>query len=70
MNSKKLKIKLLEKEKSLEELANYIGCNIVTLYRKLNGESDFSRNEVQLIAIFLELSSAEVNSIFFDDKLA
>lgn len=70
MNVKKLKIKMLEMDKTLDELAAYIGCNIVTLYRKLNGESDFSRSEVQLIAIFLSLSSSDVNSIFFDDKLA
>ena len=70
MNSKKLKIKLLELDKSLDELAAYIGCNIATLYRKLNGESDFSRSEVQLIAAFLSLSASDVNSIFFDDKLA
>lgn len=70
MNSKKLKIKLLEQDKTLEELANYIGCNITTLYRKLNGDSDFSRTEVQLIAAFLSLSASDVNSIFFDEKLA
>ena len=70
MNSKKLKIKLLEKDKNLEDLALYIGCNIATIYRKLNGESDFSRNEIQQIAVFLSLSSSDVNSIFFDDKLA
>lgn len=70
MNSKKLRIKLLEKDKTLEDLANYIGCNITTLYRKLNGGSDFSRAEVQLIAAFLDLSALEVNTIFFDEKLA
>lgn len=70
MNSKKLKIKLLENDKTLDDLANYIGCNIVTLYRKLNGESDFLRSEVQLIATFLSLSAADVNAIFFDEKLA
>jgi transcriptional regulator with XRE-family HTH domain len=70
MNSKKLKIKLFEQDKTLEELANYIGCNITTLYRKLNGDSDFSRSEVQLIAAFLSLSASDVNTIFFDEKLA
>ena len=70
MNSKKLKIKLLEQDKTLEDLANYIGCNITTLYRKLNGDSDFSRTEVQLIAAFLSLSASDVNTIFFDEKLA
>lgn len=70
MNSKKLKIKLLEQDRTLEDLANYIGCNITTLYRKLNGDSDFSRTEVQLIAAFLSLSASDVNTIFFDEKLA
>ena len=70
MNSKKFKIKLLEKDKSIEDIASHIGCNIATLYRKLNGASDFSRNEIQQIANCLELTAEEVNLIFFDEKLA
>jgi len=70
MNSKKLRIKLIEQEKTLEALAEYLGCNITTLYRKLNGESDFSRAEVQLTATFLNLSASDVNAIFFDNELA
>ena len=47
------------------EIAKTIGCNEATLYRKLNGKSDFTRNEIQMIRQKLNMSANEVDTIFF-----
>ena len=57
--------KLAEKEISVTELAKRLNCSVVTLYRKINGESDFTRDEIQQIRTILELPDEEVISIFF-----
>lgn len=57
--------KLAEMETSKSEIALAIGCNEATLYRKLSGKSDFTRNEIQLIKQKLKLKPKEVEAIFF-----
>lgn len=51
----------------MRDVASAIGINEATLYRKVNGTSDFTRNEIQIIKQFLDLTSDEVESIFFAD---
>ena len=51
---------------SKAEIAAVIGCNESTLYRKLTGKSDFTRNEIQMIRQKLNLSLQEMENIFFD----
>ena len=53
------------KNMTLLSVADKIGINPATLYRKMNGESDFTRAEMQLLREILELSLAESNEIFF-----
>ena len=50
---------------TLEEFAGKIGINYTTLYRKLNGTSDFTRNEIMLIGKELSLSKTKIYEIFF-----
>ncbi len=57
--------KLAACEVSKAEIALVIGCNESTLYRKLSGKSDFTRNEIQMIRQKLNLSAEEIESIFF-----
>lgn len=59
------KAKLIEKGKTTSNIASAIGCNEVTLYRKINGTSDFTRNEIQLIKQELDISFDDVEAIFF-----
>ena len=59
------KAKLTEKKKSVPEIAAVIGVNQATLHRKMNGTSDFTRNEIQLIRHALSLTVEEVDNIFF-----
>lgn len=51
--------------KTAKEIASEIGINEATLYRKMRGESDFTRNEISEIRSTLDLSDAELNAIFF-----
>lgn len=57
--------KLEELNKTVEDVAGALGVNPVTVYRKINGTSDFTRNEIQLIRHTLSLTIDEVDNIFF-----
>ena len=69
MNAKLLKYRLDERNKNLNELADCLGINVATLYRKLNGTSDFTRSEIQQIRLFVPLSKEDIYSIFFANQL-
>lgn len=64
-DKKKFQMKLFEYGKGVKDAANAIGCNEVTLYRKMNGTSDFTRNEIQLFRQAFHLTVEEVEAIFF-----
>lgn len=40
------KSKLVLNNKTIKEVAGAVGINEATLYRKINGTSDFTRNEI------------------------
>lgn len=46
MDVKRLRAELLVKGYTLKKYANFLGINVVTLHRKLSGDSDFKRNEI------------------------
>lgn len=64
-NKLKFKNYITDRGKTLSDVANHIGVNISTLNRKMNGNSDFYRHEMQSIAAYLDLTKEDVNSIFF-----
>ena len=41
------------------------GMSYTTLYRKMNGTSDFTRGEVQRLRKIMRLNAAETEMIFF-----
>lgn len=66
MNTRLIREKLKEKGLSLEELAEFIGIDRSTLYRKLQDDGDaFKVSEMKSLIRVLELNSDEVNLIFF-----
>jgi len=65
MNKNLLKYHIAENNMSLEQFSKVLGINVSTLSRKLNGESDFTRNEIVLIKIALKLSAEDIDTIFF-----
>ena len=61
----KLKYYALCKNKSMVEIAEALSIDKSTLWRKMSGSSDFSREEVQKIKEFLGLSNDQAMEIFF-----
>lgn len=70
MNKNLLAYYVRDRNSTMAALAELIGVNITTFYRKVNGISDFYRNEILMIALYLKLTPNEVNAIFFDSELA
>lgn len=61
---------VMRKNTSLGAISTMLEINSSTLTRKMSGESDFTREEVQRIRNFLELSLIDADKIFFAEKLA
>ena len=57
--------KIVANGKTMKDAATAIGCSEASLSRKVNGTSDFTRNEIQLFREAFGLSSEEVSLIFF-----
>ena len=55
---------------TLYELSEKIGMNASTLYRKMNGISDFTRKEIQEIRDALSWDANTVDRIFFASHVA
>ena len=70
MNSKKLKSKRVLKGLNQDVIAKSLGITLKTYSFKENGKAEFTREEIYKIADILELNIQEVNSIFFDNKIA
>lgn len=61
---RKFKAELIIKGKNMKDIANVLGINEATLYRKLNGKGDFYRREIQLICNYLDIE--DPSDIFFN----
>lgn len=68
MNVIKFKIKLIENNLGVCDLAEKIGVNKSTLYRKINGKGDkITIKEVNKIAGILNMSKEDIIDIFHPD---
>lgn len=67
-NKTKFRAAVLLSGKTLSEVAELLGINLATLYRKMNGESDFYRNEIQILCKELKISNPV--EIFFAAEIA
>lgn len=65
LNKDALVEKIKENDMTFESFATELGINYSTLYRKLNGESDFTRSEIQISKNVLKLDVNTADSIFF-----
>lgn len=61
-----LEILLIRSKRNKEELAKYLGINEATLYRKMNGQSEWKRNEMLLTAKFF--GELDLSAIFFKEE--
>lgn len=69
-NKNLFRAKAIERGLTLARIASDIGIKESTLWRKMTGISDFSRKEICNIIRVLDLTSEDVDNIFFADKLA
>lgn len=60
-----LKSEMTKNKLNAESMAYKLGINTVTFYRKLNGESEFTRQEIGVMRTVLNLSGDTMDSIFF-----
>lgn len=67
--SELLKGEMVAKKIKAEYLADKIGINITTFYRKLGGESEFNRQEMNIIKNILHLNKDEMDAIFLANYL-
>lgn len=65
VNVLELKAECVRHNYTIESLAKAIEINKVTMYRKLNGESSFTREEMQAIRNKLSLNDEMFLKIFF-----
>mgnify|MGYP000855214569 CR=1 FL=1 len=71
VNINKLKGKIVEKELTIEKLAEKIGLDRSTLYRKISSDGEtFSIREANLICGELGLTGREATEIFFSQYVA
>lgn len=64
-----LKSEMTKNKINAESMSDKIGINPTTFYRKLNGESEFTRQEMGIIKNTLCLSNDTMDSIFFAQEL-
>ena len=60
---------LLHKHKySVAKLAKHLDISTTSVYRKLDGKSEFNRREISIIRIVFNLTYGELVDIFFNEK--
>lgn len=71
VNTDKLRGKIVERRMTVGDVADKIGVDRSTLYRRLNGFSgSFTIDEADKIATVLDLTPDELNRIFFAQYVA
>lgn len=60
-----LKSEMVKNKINSESMSDKLGINVTTFYRKLSGESEFTRQELGVIKNTLCLSKDDMDSIFF-----
>ena len=67
VDKQKLKAQIVLTGKTMTEVAEALDINVVTLYRKMNGVSDFYRRELQILCDILDIEDPK--EVFFDREI-
>lgn len=70
MNENELKAAIVKRGYTNQQIAEKIGISKTALYRKMKGEVQFRLCEITSIIKELNLKEAEINTIFFADKVS
>lgn len=66
-NENEFRVSLDRARLTVKQVAEFLGISTTTLYRKMSGESDFYREEIQKICYLIGEDNR--NKIFFDEKV-
>ena len=67
-DKRKFQAQLILSGKTMDDIANILGINITTLYRKINNDGSFTRREIN--AMMPALGISDPREIFFAEELA
>ena len=70
MNADKIRGKIAENRMSISEFCKVAGFVRCTFDRKMSGDSEFSRDEIERIISVLNLTDDETRTIFFENVVA
>jgi predicted transcriptional regulator len=70
MNADKIRGKIAENRMSISEFCRVAGFDRSTFDRKMKGDSEFNRNEIERIITTLHLTDDETRTIFFENVVA
>jgi len=70
MNVDKLRGKIAENRMNIGEFCEAAGFVRSTFDRKMRGESEFDRDEIERIITTLKMTDEEMRSIFFENIVA
>ena len=68
MDKELLRFHMSKNGDSAKELAMALGLHVTSLYKKINGETEFSCREMNAIAKRYKLRDESIIAIFFNDK--
>lgn len=67
MRQERLKGKMVEHNLRDQDMAKLLGIDASTFYRKKNGVTEFTREEIKTMKSLLNLTADDIDSIFFED---
>lgn len=67
MNTDMLLGKIRERRLTLNKVADAIGISLSAFRRKLEGKTEFTREEINAVCKYLEIDDSDLLTIFFDD---
>lgn len=70
VNIEKLKTALKDQSISIDQVADTLGCDRATIYRRFQQSTKFTVDEVDRLSKLLNLSAEKMQQIFFDRELA
>lgn len=70
MNSKELKVQMIRKEKTVDQLCAALGISRSAWFRKVSGESEFTQGEISGLRFELELDDEMTGRIFFAEEVS
>lgn len=69
VNTQKLKGRIVEKDKTIQEIAPKIPCSAYTLGKKIANETPINLDEVMILCSELDITAQEFPDFFLQEKL-